>query len=148
MSVRNDHELPRSHADASDDGHTWADQGPLEVQEAIESIVASLPAIAEHVSSIPDGQKATALDALERHYLQTALGLGYSEEPARSWVATLMAHLRERLELMSEPGPGGGRPRARGHFLLPRLRRAVSIPSKIMSWILKRPRNATSRNAS
>ena len=123
-------------------------QGPFEGRAALELIVASLPVMAEHVSSIPDGQKATALDALERHYLQTALGLGYSEEPARSWVAALMAHLREQLELMSEPGPGGGRPRARGHFLLPRLRRAISIPSKIMSWILRRSRNATSRNAS
>ena len=47
MSVRNDHELPRSQADASDDAHTWTDQGPLEVQEAIESIVASLPVMAE-----------------------------------------------------------------------------------------------------
>ena len=120
----------------------------FEGQEALESIVASLPVMAEYVSSIPDGQKATALDALEKHYLQTALGLGYSEEPARSWVAALMAHLREQLELMSEPGPGGGRPRAPGHFLLPRLRRAISIPSKIMSWILRRSRNANSRNAS
>ena len=148
MSVGNDHESPHSQADVSDDGHTWTDQGPLEVQEAIESIVASLPVMAEHVSSIPDGQKATALDALERHYLQTALGLGYSEEPARSWVAALIAHLREQLELMSEPGPGDGRPCASGHSLLPRLRRTILIPSKIMSWILRRSRNATSRNAS
>ena len=145
MSVRNDHELPRSQADVSDDA---SHQGPFEGQEALESIVASLPVMAEYVSSIPDGQKATALDALERHYLQTALGLGYSEEPARSWVAALMAHLREQLELMKEPGPGDGRPRARGHFVLPRLRRAISIPSKIMSWILRRSRNASSRNAS
>ena len=108
--------------------------------------MASLPVMAEYVSSIPDGQKATALDALEKHYLQTALGLGYSEEPARSWVAALMAHLREQLELMSEPGAGDGRPR--GHLLPPRLRRAISIPSKIMSWILRRSRNANSRNAS
>jgi hypothetical protein len=145
MSVRNDHGLPRSQADASDDA---TDQGPFKGQEALESIVASLPVMAEYVSSIPDGQKATALDALERHYLQTALGLGYSEEPARSWVAALMAHLREQLELMSEPGAGDGRRRAGGHLLLPRWRRAISIPSKIMSWILRRSRNATSRNAS
>ena len=111
MSVRNDHELPRSQADASDDA---TDQGPFEGQEALELIVASLPVMAEYVSSIPKVQKATALDALERHYLQTALGLGYSEEPARSWVAALMAHLREQLELMSEPGAGDGRPR--GHL--------------------------------
>ena len=124
MSVRNDHELPRSQADVSDDA---SHQGPFEGQEALESIVASLPVIAEHVSSVPD-----------RHYLQTALSLGYSEEPARSWVAALMAHLRQQLELMSEPEPGDGHPRARGHFLLPRLRRAISIPSKIMSWISRR----------
>ena len=140
MSVRNDHKLPRSQADASDDA---TDQGPFEGQEALELIVASLPVMAEYVSSIPKVQKATALDALERHYLQTALGLGYSEEPARSWVAALMAHLREQLELMSDPGVGDGRPR--GHLLLPRLRRGISIPSKIMSWILRRSRNATSR---
>ena len=145
MSVRNDHELPRSQADVSDDA---SHQTPFEGQQALELIVASLPVMAEYVSSIPDGQKATALDALERHYLQTALGLGYSEEPARSWVAALMAHLREQLELMSAPGPGDGRPHARGRFLLSRLRRATSIPSKIMSWILRRSRNATSRNAS
>ena len=65
---------------------TPSHQGPFEGQEALESIVASLPVMAEYVSSIPDGQKVTALDALERHYLQTALGLGYSEEPARSWM--------------------------------------------------------------
>jgi len=140
MSVRNDHKLPRSQADASDDA---TDQGPFEGQEALELIVASLPVMAEYVSSMPKVQKATALDALERHYLQTALGLGYSEEPARSWVAALMAHLREQLELMSDPGVGDGRPR--GHLLLPRLRRGISIPSKIMSWILRRSRNATSR---
>ena len=63
MSVRNDHELPRSQADVSDDA---TDQAPFEGQQALESIVASLPVMAEYVSSIPDGQKATALDALEK----------------------------------------------------------------------------------
>jgi hypothetical protein len=103
MSGRNDHELPRSQADVSDDA---SHQGPFEGQEALESIVASLPVMAEYVSSIPDGQKATALDALERHYLQTALGLGYSEEPARSWVAALMAHLREQIRTDERAGTG------------------------------------------
>ena len=55
MSVRSDHELPRSQADVSDDAHLGTDQGPFEGQEALESIVASLPVLAEHVSSIPDG---------------------------------------------------------------------------------------------
>jgi hypothetical protein len=84
MSVRNDHELPRSQADVSDDA---SDQAPFEGQRALESIVASLPVMAEYVSSIPDGQKATALDALERHYLQTALRLGYQKSPlGRGWL--------------------------------------------------------------
>ena len=52
------------------------------MQEALESIVATLPKMAEYLASIPDGQKTAAVDAVERHYLQTALGLGCSEEPA------------------------------------------------------------------
>jgi hypothetical protein len=44
MSVRNDHELPRSQADVSDDA---TDQAPFEGQQALESIVASLPVMAE-----------------------------------------------------------------------------------------------------
>jgi hypothetical protein len=76
----------------------------FEGQKALESVVASLPKMAEYLASIPDGQKATAFDALERHYIQIALGFGYSEEPARMWVAALMAHLREQLELMTRQG--------------------------------------------
>ena len=50
MSVRNDHELPRSQADANDDAHLGTDQGPFEGEEALEFIVASLPVLAEHFS--------------------------------------------------------------------------------------------------
>ena len=46
MSVRNDHELPRSQADVSDDA---TDQAPFEGQQVLESIVASLPVTA-HMS--------------------------------------------------------------------------------------------------
>jgi hypothetical protein len=77
----------------------------FEGQETLEAVVASLPKMAEYLASIPDRQKTAAADALERHYLQTALGLGCSEEPARIWVAALMAHVRERLELMTRQGP-------------------------------------------
>jgi hypothetical protein len=70
-------------------------------QEVLESIVAALP-MAHYIGSIPDGQKATALAALESHYLKTAINLGYSEEPVRMWVAAVMAHLQERLDLMTE----------------------------------------------
>jgi hypothetical protein len=74
-------------------------------QEVLESIVAALPEMAHYIGSIPDGQKATALAALESHYLKTAINLGYSEEPVRMWVAAVMAHLRERLDQMTELRP-------------------------------------------
>ena len=95
----------------------------FEWQEALESIVATLPKMAEYLASIPDEQKTAAVDALERHYLQTALGLGCSEEPARMWVAALMAHVREQLELMTGQGQAyslASRPKE-GHSLVERL---------------------------
>jgi hypothetical protein len=44
-------------------------------QEVLESIVAALPEMAHYIGSIPDGQKATALAALESHYLKTVTNL-------------------------------------------------------------------------
>ena len=70
----------------------------------VELIVAALPEMAKYLASIPDAQKALALAALD--YLKTAKELGYSEEPARAWVAVLIAHLQEQLEEISEhPSP-------------------------------------------
>jgi len=74
-------------------------------QEVLEWIVAALPEMADYIGSIPDGQKATALAALESHYMKTAINLGYSEEPARMWVAAVMAHLQEQLDLTTERWP-------------------------------------------
>ena len=71
----------------------------------VELIVAALPEMAKNLASIPDAQKALALAALENHYLKTAKDLGYSEEPARAWVAVLIAHLQEQLEEISEHSP-------------------------------------------
>ena len=135
MSVRNDHELPRSQADVSNDAHLGTDQGPFEGQEALERLWLLFRCWPSMSRRSPMTRRRPGWLRWKRHYLQTALGLGYSEEPARSWVAALMAHLREQLELMSEPGSDDGRPSVYGHFLLPRLRRAISIPSNIMSWI-------------
>ena len=66
MSVRNDHELPRSQADVSNDAHLGTDQGPFEGQEALERLWLLFPVLAEYVSSIPDDQKAAGLAALEK----------------------------------------------------------------------------------
>ena len=66
-------------------------------QTTVELIVAALPEMAKYLASIPDAYKTVALVALENHYLKTAKDLGYSEEPARAWVAALIAHLQEQL---------------------------------------------------
>ena len=76
----------------------------FEGQEVLESAVAGIPAIAEFIAAMPNGQRAIALDALERHYLQTAEDWGCSEGPARMWVSAMMSHLLERIEQMTEPG--------------------------------------------
>jgi len=73
-------------------------------QEVLESAVAGIPAIAEFIAAMPNGERAIALDALERHYLQTAEDWGCSEGPARMWVSAMMSHLQERIEQMTEPG--------------------------------------------
>jgi hypothetical protein len=50
----------------------FADGGHFEGQEVLEAVVAGIPAMADFIAAMPDGQRAIALDALERHYLQTA----------------------------------------------------------------------------
>ena len=61
-----------------------------EVNDVLDATVASIPAMADYVAALPDGQRATALEALERHYLQTAQSLGGTEEPSRTWVASVL----------------------------------------------------------
>jgi hypothetical protein len=77
-----------------------------DAQTTLELIVAALPEMAKYLASVPDAQKGAALAALENHYFRTVTELGYSEEPARAWVAVLIAHLQEQLEEISEhPSP-------------------------------------------
>ena len=79
----------------------------FEGQEVLEAVVAGIPAMADFIAAMPDGQRAIALDALERHYLQTAQNLGCAEPPARMWASAVMLHLRDRMEQMTEPGTTG-----------------------------------------
>ena len=76
-----------------------------DAQTTVEMIVAGLPEMAKYLASIPDAQKTVALAALEDHYLKTVKDLDYSAEPARAWVAVLIAHLQEQLEEISEHSP-------------------------------------------
>lgn len=74
-----------------------------DVNEVLEATVAGIPAMANYVAALPDGQRAIALEALERHYLQTVQNLGGTEGPARTWVSTVMFHLKEQIEQLTEP---------------------------------------------
>jgi hypothetical protein len=70
----------------------------FEGREVLEAVVAGIPAMADYVAALPEGQRTTALDALERHYLQTVQNLGGAAEPARMWVSAVMLHLRKQIE--------------------------------------------------
>lgn len=48
----------------------------IEVQDVLELVVAGIPGMADHIATLPDGQKAIALDALELHYALTAKNVG------------------------------------------------------------------------
>lgn len=87
-----------------------------DAQTTVELIVAALPEMAKYLASIPDAQKTVALAALENHYLKTAKELGSSEEPARAWVAALIAHLQEQLEQLSEQLPPSAAGTAKANF--------------------------------
>ena len=41
----------------------------FEGQEVLEAAIAGIPAIAEFIAALPDGQRPIAFDAVERHYL-------------------------------------------------------------------------------
>ena len=71
-----------------------------ESQSVLETIVASLPGIANHLATVPVEQKSAALEALQKHYLQTVMNLGSSEEPAQKLVNALMAHVREQMDCL------------------------------------------------
>jgi hypothetical protein len=88
-----------------------------DAQTTVEMIVAGLPEMAKYLASIPDAQKTVALAALEDHYLKTVKDLDYSAEPARAWVAVLIAHLQEQLKEISEHSP---------HSVLAPLRKGTS----------------------
>ena len=75
-----------------------------EEKKILEAAVAGIPKVAEFIAAMPNGQRANALAALERHYLQTAEDWGCSEGPARMWVSAMISHLRERIEQVTEPG--------------------------------------------
>ena len=69
-----------------------------EETEILEAAVAGIPRVAEAVASIPEDDRAKALEAAERAYRQTVRDLGYEQGPAEDRVSTIMLQLRTELE--------------------------------------------------
>ncbi len=69
-----------------------------EEKEILEAAVAGIPRVAEAVTSIPEEERAKALEAAETAYRQTVRELGYEEGPAEGWVSTIMLQLRSQLK--------------------------------------------------
>jgi hypothetical protein len=77
----------------------------FEGQDILEGAVASIPALADYIAAVPEKQRVVALEAAERHYLETARNLGCTDEPAARWTSALMSDLRERVEQIADQRP-------------------------------------------
>lgn len=65
-----------------------------EEEKVLEAAVAGIPRVAEVVASIPEEDRAKALNAVESSYRQTVRHLGYEEGPIQSWLSAVMLRLR------------------------------------------------------
>jgi hypothetical protein len=89
--------------------HDWAfmASNPKE-EEVLEAALAGVSQVAEAVAAIPDENRATALEAAERSYRNTAMELGYGVERAEQWAETMMVSLRAELQFLRQVLKGGG----------------------------------------
>jgi len=66
--------------------------------EILQAAVAGIPRVAQAIAAIPAEHRASAFDAAEHSYLQTAKDLGGADEFAENWAAVIMRHLRAEVE--------------------------------------------------
>lgn len=89
--------------------HDWAFiASNLKEEEILEAALAGVSRVAEAIAAMPDENRATALDAAERSYRNTAIELGYGLERAEQWAETMMVSLRAELEFLRQVLKGGG----------------------------------------
>jgi len=67
-------------------------------EQVLEAAVAGIPEIARRIAFLPTENRASAFDAAERIYLQTAKDLGGAEHLALNWTSAVMFRLREEVE--------------------------------------------------
>ena len=66
--------------------------------QVLESAIAGIPEIARRIVFLPTESRASAFDAAEQIYLQTAKELGGAEDLALRWTSAVMFRLREEVE--------------------------------------------------
>ena len=81
----------------------------LEGDETLSAAIAGLPKIAELIAAVPTEDRARALEAAKKSYVQTALNLGYDDADAQQWASAVMLRLRlgESVEGPSSSAGGG-----------------------------------------
>jgi hypothetical protein len=62
--------------------------------EVLSAAIAGVPRVAELIATVSTEERARALEAAEKSYLETAHSLGYPDPDARQWAATVMSRLR------------------------------------------------------
>jgi hypothetical protein len=73
-------------------------------EEVLETAIAGLSRVAQAIASMPADDRARSLEAAERSYCETAVGLGYTDGEAQDWAATVTASLRAEVEKQVSPG--------------------------------------------
>jgi hypothetical protein len=81
----------------------------LEGDEILSAAIAGLPKVAQLIAAVPAEDRARALEAAEKSYVQTALTLGYDDADARQWASAVLLRLRlgEGVESLSSSASGG-----------------------------------------
>jgi hypothetical protein len=69
-----------------------------DVSEFCKWRFAWIPCVAQTVAAMPIDDRATALEAAERSYCQTALDAGYRQTQLEGWAAALMFQLRAEVD--------------------------------------------------
>lgn len=62
--------------------------------EILQAAIDGIPRLAQAIAAIPEQDRAIALRAVERSYLQTAIDLGGADKFAQDWASAVMVQLR------------------------------------------------------
>jgi len=68
----------------------------------LETVTAGIPEIADYIAALPEGQRAIALDAAERHCALTARNVGGADGPSKLWASAVVLRIREEMERIPE----------------------------------------------